>query len=81
VGNISTLENIQEYDDNSISTSTLFDLSNDQIHRRTKESFSWSSFFIGIGVVLLILLIVSLIIFSIIQYRKKHDFKPVPVYV
>jgi hypothetical protein len=75
LGNISTLENIQEYDDISFSTPSLLDLSNE------KESFSWLSFFIGVGVVLLILLILSLIIFSIIQFRKNHNFKPLPVYV
>jgi hypothetical protein len=81
VENISTLENIQEYDNISFSTQSLFDLSNDQIDRHKNESFSWLSFFIDVDVVLLILIVISLIIFLIIPYRKKHNFECLPVYV
>ncbi len=77
IGNVSVLENIQEYDDGYLySTPKVFESLTDQI-----ESFSWLSFFIGVGVVLLLLLILSLIIVLVITYRKKHNFKPVPVYV
>ncbi|CAF4334042.1 unnamed protein product, partial [Adineta steineri] len=44
-------------------------------------SFSWLSFFIGVSVVFLLIIILSFIIFLIVQYRKNHNFKPVPVYV
>jgi hypothetical protein len=76
LSNISTLENIQEYDDIIyFSTPNLSEPSN------KIESFSWLSFFIGVGVVFILLLIISLIIFLIIRYRKDHNFKPLPVYV
>ncbi len=76
MSNISTLENIQEYDDIIyFSTPNLSEPSN------KIESFSWLSFFIGVGVVFILLLIISLIIFLIIRYRKDHNFKPLPVYV
>jgi lipoprotein signal peptidase len=79
---ILTLENIQEYDDIILpSTPQLFELSHDQIDGSKSKSFSWLSFSIGVGVVLLSLLIISLIILFIIRYRKEHHFKPVPVYV
>jgi len=82
MGNISTLENIQEYDDTiSFSTPKLFQPLDNQIDERKTEYFSWLSFFIGAGVVFLLLLIISLIIFLVIRYRKEHNFKPVPVYV
>jgi hypothetical protein len=82
LGNISVLENIQEYDDTMLfSTPKLFEPSNNQINERKMEYFSWLSFFIGVSVVLLILLAINLIIFLVIRYRKEHHFKPVPVYV
>ena len=72
MGNISVLENIQEYDEGFLLSTTL---------TNHIESFSWLSFFIGVGVVLLLLLIISLIVILVIKYRKEHNFKPVPVYV
>ena len=81
-GNISTLENIQEYDDvHFLSTPELFELSTNQINGRRTEPFSWLAFFIGVAVVFVLLLLVSLIIFLIVRYRRNHNFKPVPVYV
>jgi hypothetical protein len=88
--NISAIENIQEYDDIiPFSTPKLFDPSNDQLDKHKTESidpnrnlyFSWLSFFIGVGVVVLFLVMIGLFIFLIVQYRKGHNFKPVPVYV
>ncbi len=79
---ILTLEDIQEYDDIILpSTPQLLELSDDPIGGSKSESFSWLSFSIGVGVVLLSLLIISLIILFVIRYRKEHHFKPVPVYV
>ncbi len=79
---IPAIENIQEYDDVLLlSTPHLFEPIDNQINGSKPESFSWLSFFIGVGVVLLSLVIISLIILFVIRYRKEHNFKPVPVYV
>lgn len=89
IDDIATLSNIQEYDDfMSLSTPKLFEPWQDDIDEQTtdlfmpnkSQSFSWFSFFIGIGFVLL-LIIISLILFLTIQYRKENRFRPLSVYV
>ncbi|CAF1293318.1 unnamed protein product [Adineta steineri] len=87
MANISVIENIEEYDDKiySYSTPKFIEPSIDEMNEPQDPyrilSFSWLSFFIGVSVVFLLIIILSFIIFLIVQYRKNHNFKPVPVYV
>lgn len=82
MGNVSTLDGIQEYDDIiSLSTPSLLEPSSSSPSHKPIELFSWLSFFIGVGVVLLFFFIIILIIFLIVRYRNHHNFKRVSVYV
>ncbi|UJR23995.1 hypothetical protein I4U23_026961 [Adineta vaga] len=82
MNNISAIEDIQEYDDIiSFSTPKIFESSKNPNSIYRYPSFSWLSFFIGVGLVFLLFISVSLVIFFIVLFRKKHNFKPVPVYV
>ncbi|CAF1236925.1 unnamed protein product [Adineta ricciae] len=77
---ISVIEDIQEYDDRVFfSTPKIFDSSDEEFYRR--PTFSWLSFFIGVSVVFFLFIFGSIVIFLIVQFRKKHNFKPVPLYV
>lgn len=87
--NISVIENIQEYDDTILSsTPKSFELwniqskekDNELFHPNNKRSFSWFLLFI-ILIVILLLIILSLIVVLLRQYRRKHDFSHLPVYV
>ncbi|UJR23993.1 hypothetical protein I4U23_026959 [Adineta vaga] len=82
MNNISAIEDIQEYDDIiSFSTPKIFESSKNPNSIDRYPSFSWLSFFIGVGLVFLLFISVSLVIFFIVLFRKRHNFKPVPVYV
>lgn len=68
--NISVIEDIQEYDEKI-----------DEDLPSRPSLFSWLSFFVGVTVVFLLLVLGGLIVFFVVQYRKRHNIKPVPVYL